>query len=51
MTAMLSGIILVAAFGIVAGAGLVLAVALYRVSGRPAVAAESNPGETGPEGG
>jgi hypothetical protein len=33
MTAMLSGVILVAAFGLVAVAGVILVVALYRVSG------------------
>ncbi len=48
---MLSGIILVAGFGLVAAAGLVLVVALYRISGRPAAVADSNPGEAGPEGG
>jgi hypothetical protein len=51
MTAMLGGIILVAAFGLVAAAGLVLAVALYRISGRPAAGADNNAGDTGPEGG
>jgi hypothetical protein len=51
MTGMLSGIILVAAFGLVAAAGLVLAIALYRISGRPAAGADSHLGETGREGG
>jgi len=36
MTAMVSGVILVTAFGLVGVAGVVLAVALYRVSGRRA---------------
>jgi hypothetical protein len=48
---MLSGIVLVAAFGLVAAAALVLAIALYRISGRPATVADGSPGEAGPEGG
>ena len=44
---MLSGVILVAAFGVVAAAGLVLTMALYRVSGRRA----ADHGDVDPEGG
>jgi hypothetical protein len=51
MTAMLSGVILVVAFGLVAAAGLVLAVALFRISGRPAAGADSDLGQNGPDGG
>jgi hypothetical protein len=45
MTAMLSGLILVAAFGVLAVAGLLLVVALYRISGRPAAGAASDVGQ------
>jgi hypothetical protein len=44
MTAMLSGLVLVAAFGALAVAGLLLVVALYRISGRPAAGAASDAG-------
>jgi len=47
---MLSGVILVAAFGLVAAAGLVLAVALFRISRRPAAGADSDLSQNG-EGG
>jgi hypothetical protein len=50
MTAMLSGVIVVAAFGLLAALGLVLAVALYRISGGPASAGDSDLGRSGPEG-
>ena len=39
---MLTGVILVAAFGLVAVAGLVLAIALYRISGRQVTGDDSN---------
>jgi hypothetical protein len=42
MTAMLSGVIMIAAFGLVAVAGLVLTVALCRVSGRPATGSDEH---------
>lgn len=48
---MLSGVILVVAFGLVAVAGLVLTVALYLVSGRPAVGSASEHSQTNTEGG
>jgi hypothetical protein len=51
MTAMLSGVILVAAFGVVAAAGLVLTVALYRISGRRAAGSGADHGDVDPEGG
>jgi hypothetical protein len=57
MAAMLSGLVLVAAFGVLAVAGLLLVVALYRISGRPAAGAASDAGQhsdlnrTGPKGG
>lgn len=41
---MLSGVIIVAAFGLLAALGLVLAVALYRISGRPATADDGDLG-------
>ncbi len=47
---MLSGVIVVAAFGVLAVLGLVLVVGLYRVSGRPATSADSDLGRTGTEG-
>jgi hypothetical protein len=47
MTAMLSGLVLVAAFGLTALAALVLVVALYRVSGHPAAGAASDLGQNG----
>ena len=53
---MLSGLVLVAAFGVLAVAGLLLVVALYRISGRPAAGAASDVGQhsdlsrTGPKG-
>jgi hypothetical protein len=57
MTAMLSALFLVAAFGVLAVAGLLLVVALYRISGRPAAGAANDAGQhsdlnrTGPKGG
>jgi hypothetical protein len=47
---MLSGVIIVVAFGVVAALGLMLAVALFRLSGRTATAGDSDLGRTGPEG-
>jgi hypothetical protein len=47
MVAMLSGVILVVGFGLAAVAGLVLAVGLYRTSGRPAGGADSDPRQAG----
>jgi hypothetical protein len=43
MTAMLSGIILVAAFGLAALLCLALSVALFRVSGRPPASPAASP--------
>jgi hypothetical protein len=51
MTALISGVILVAAFGLVAVLGLVLLVALYRISGRPAAGADGGRGRTSQKGG
>jgi hypothetical protein len=51
MTAMLSGVIMIAAFGIVAAAGLVLMVALYRISGRAGAGSERDPSPTDVEDG
>lgn len=48
---MLSGVILVAGFGVVAAAGLVLTVALYRISGRRAAGSDADHGGVDPEGG
>ena len=48
---MVSGVILVAAFGVVAAAGLVLIVALYRISGRRAAGSGADDGDVDPEGG
>jgi hypothetical protein len=49
---MLNGVILVAAFGVVAAAGLVLTVALYRISGgRRAAGSGADHGDVDPEGG
>jgi hypothetical protein len=51
MTAWISGVILVAAFGLVAVLGLALVVALYRISGRrPAPGAHGGRSRTGPKG-
>jgi hypothetical protein len=47
---MLSGVIIVVAFGLLAALGLMLAVALYRISGRQVTAGDNDPGRTGPEG-
>lgn len=47
---MLSGVIIVVAFGLVAVLGLVLAVALFRITGRTATADDVDLGRTGPEG-
>jgi hypothetical protein len=51
MLAMLSGVIMIAAFGLVAVAGLVLAVAVFRIGGRPAAGSDGDPGRVDPEGG
>jgi hypothetical protein len=51
MTAMLSGVLVIAAFGLVAAAGLILVGSLYRVSGRAAAEADGDPGQPDPEGG
>jgi hypothetical protein len=40
----------VVAFGLVAALGLVLAVALFRITGRKATAGDVDLGRTGPEG-
>jgi hypothetical protein len=50
MTAMLSGVIVAAAFGLLAALGLVLAVALYRISGGASGAGDTELGRSGPEG-
>lgn len=47
---MLSSVIVVAAFALLAALGLVLVVALYRISGGPATTDEGDLGRTGPEG-
>ena len=48
---MLSGVIIVVAFGVVAVLGLLLAVALIRISGRTATAGDSDLSRTGTGGG
>jgi len=48
---MLSGVIMIVAFGLVAVAGLILLVALYRISGRAAVGSDADPGQADSEGG
>ena len=48
---MLSGVILIAAFGLVAVAGLGLTVALCRVSGRPKAGSGDEHARTNSEGG
>jgi hypothetical protein len=50
MTAMVSGVIIVVAFGVAAVCGLALVVALYRISGPRATAAGSDLGRPGSEG-
>jgi len=39
---MLSGVIMIAAFALVAAAGLILAVALFRISGRSRAGADTD---------
>jgi hypothetical protein len=51
MAAMLSGVIMITAFGVVAAAGLVLAVALCRIGGRRAAGSDADPGQADAEGG
>jgi hypothetical protein len=51
MTAMLSGVMMIAAFGIVGAAGLVLVVALCRISGRAGAGSDGDPGRRDREGG
>jgi hypothetical protein len=46
---MLSGVIIVVAFGVVAALGLVLAVALFRITGRTATVGDSDLGRVGQE--
>jgi hypothetical protein len=51
MTAMLSGVIVMAAFGLVAAASLILLVSLYRISGRRGAGSDGDTGQVDPEGG
>jgi hypothetical protein len=51
MAAMLSGVIMIAAFGLVAAAGLILCVALYRVSHRPGAGSGGDHDQADLEGG
>jgi hypothetical protein len=51
MTAMLSGVIMIAAFGVVAAAGLILVVALCRISGRAGAGSDGDVGRIDREGG
>jgi hypothetical protein len=48
---MLSGVIMIAAFGLVAAAGLVLIVSLCWISGRGSAGSGGDPGQADPEGG
>ena len=48
---MLSGVIMIVAFGLVATAGLVLVVSLGRISGRGSAGSGGDPGQADPEGG
>lgn len=48
---MLSGAIVIAAFGLVAAAGLILVASLYRISGRAAAGSDGDAGQADPEGG
>jgi uncharacterized membrane protein SpoIIM required for sporulation len=51
MAAMLSGVIMIAAFSVVAAAGLLLAVTLYRIGGRRAAGSDAESGQADAEGG
>jgi hypothetical protein len=51
MTAMLSGVVVIAALGLVAAAGLILVGSLYRISGRAAAGSDGDTGRADPEGG
>jgi hypothetical protein len=48
---MLSGVIMIVAFGLVAAAGLILVVALHRISSRAAAGSDADRGQADPEGG
>jgi len=51
MTAMLSGVTMIAAFAVVAAAGLTLVVALCRISGRAGAGSDGDHGQRDGEGG
>jgi hypothetical protein len=51
MTATLSGVIVISAFGLVAAAGLILVVSLYRISGRSGGGSDGDTGQVDPGGG
>jgi hypothetical protein len=51
MKAMLSGVIVVAAFALVAAAGLILLVSLYRISGHRGAGLDGDTGQVDSEGG
>jgi predicted exporter len=51
MTSSLSGVVMLAAFGLVAAAGMILSVALCRISGRRGAGSDGDRDRADPEGG